>query len=121
MILPLQAGAVFTVPFPYVRNEYDRRDRVDDWPWKPGIRTEMLPPEGADDPVADAMGQMVLTVVSTHKPGKYQERVFYTRKWIDPDGTTFGKGLLKVTTTGCFRKLTSGYSLPFRLKKEVAA
>ena len=48
-------------------------------------------------------------MVSTHKPGAFPTRVFYTRKWIDPQGKTFGKDALRVTTLGYFRTLTKGY------------
>ena len=54
-------------------------------------------------------GEMLLSVVSTHKPGKFPERIFYTRQWKDPEGKVFGKGALRVTTIGTFRRLLRGY------------
>ena len=67
-----------------------------------------------DDPCgsinfADATGEMILTVVSTHKLGA-AERVFYTRQWRDPDGKVFGAdSKLRITSSAGFTMLTRGY------------
>lgn len=53
-------------------------------------------------------GREFRKVVSIHKPGRYPERVFYTRLWLDPDGRAFGKGSLRMTTTAAFKSWASG-------------
>lgn len=59
---------------------------------------------------------MVLDVVATFKPGRFPERVFYTRRWIDPDGREFGKtNKLRATTTAHFRSLLKGYRHDFEV------
>ena len=88
--------------------------------WRPGCTRE------EDDPgepgyqawvyVADGTGSMVLDVVAIFKPGRFPERVFYTRRWIDPDGHEFGQtGKLRIATTGQFRRLLKGYRHPFEV------
>ena len=96
----IQAGQTYHVRYPFIRDEIDA--------WKPGCQ--------AGTGYADAEGQMVLTVVSVHKPGKYPERVFYTRSWIDPAGGCFGKRGLRMTTTEAFKRLASGYRHPYELR-----
>ena len=51
-------------------------------------------------------------------PGKFSSRVFYVRRWRDPDGKEFGKPRLRVTTTAAFAKLTKGYRHPYLLDGE---
>jgi hypothetical protein len=107
-ILP---GAEIEVGHPFVRDKFTKHDEEGGYEvdcWKPGTRSEMVYP---DDCIAvyDGMGTQILTVVSLHKPGKYPTRVFYTRKWRDPDGATFGKGALRMTTLPAFRKIIAGY------------
>lgn len=80
--------------------------------WRPGtiVLEERL--------VAKALGKMILTVVSMHKPGNYPERVFYTRQWEDPNGFIFGRGSLKIATTSHFRSLLKGYRHKFTVSSE---
>lgn len=112
-----------TLPFPFYRDTrvityresdgsyagYDVEDT-----WVPGTRREMADMERVDL-TADGLGTMTLTVVSVHKPGKYPTRVFYTRRFTDPDGKTFGKGRLRITTKSAFNQLARGYRLPHNL------
>ncbi|KCZ47751.1 hypothetical protein [Hyphomonas sp. CY54-11-8] len=94
-------------PFLKVDNSEDRNewDLHDLGAWKPGFENEYADPYGESSyPVCDGMGQMLLTVVSLHKPGpKYPTRVFYTRKWIDPDGKVFGASKLRTSVAWAFR------------------
>lgn len=117
----LSAGDVFEVVYPFVRDVFD--DYEDDWrtgeshskkvpTWKPGTIAESCGPEDFED-VCHARGAMLLTVVSIHKPGRFPTRVFYTRQWRSPDGKTFGKGGLRMTTSAAFRRLCSGYRVPY--------
>ena len=68
--------------------------------------------------VADAVGTQILTVVSVHKPGKFPARVFYTRRWRDPDGVEFGKTHLRVTVMQSFRTIVRGYRHDYRMATE---
>lgn len=115
-------GAEFTVPYPFVRSDYAPSDMdyetVFGWTlgnWDPGTRERFVPPDSSEA-VADAMGAMVLNVVSVHRPAlRYPARVFYTRKWRDPDGRTFGKRGLRIKTMGAFRRLATGFGYEFQL------
>ncbi|MTK63093.1 MAG: hypothetical protein F8N15_00760 [Methanobacterium sp.] len=111
-------GQEFRVPYPFVEklgqiynpdtlNFVERRTG-----WNPGVHmwTEH------DGSTADAMGAMILTVVDIHRPGKYHTRVFYTRKWIDPDGKEFGSANLRWTTVTAFKRLLEGYRYAFELE-----
>lgn len=118
-ILP---GAEIEVGHPFVRDKFDGYHVGIDGEidcWKPGHRNENVYP---DDCIAvyDGMGTQILTVVSLHKPGKYPTRVFYTRKWRDPDGATFGKGALRMTTLPAFRKIIAGYRVEISPASDLA-
>jgi len=67
--------------------------------------------------VADGQGLMQLIVVGTFKPGRFPMRVFYTRSWTDPDGNTFGKGCLRITTLERFRRISRGFQHPYGIGK----
>lgn len=107
-----------SVAFPFVRCKVDIHDgeggatTVDSW--RPGTRAVMVYPDDSED-VADGMGTMNLAEVSRHKPGRYPERVFYVRTFTDPDGRTFGKTHLRMTTAQNYRRLCSGHAYPFRM------
>lgn len=107
-------GQQFEVVFPFVTVtiELDREDGPFD-SWKPGTRCETVSDAKEQNDVADGQGKMILTVVDVFKPGKYPERVFFTRAFVDPDGKSFGKGKLRMTTTSTFRRLICGYRYPY--------
>lgn len=115
-----QSGQVFTVEnYPFVRTSWDRFD--EDGPyqvegWRPGCEADT--DEFGTAYIADGVGKMVLEVISAHLPGKYQERVFYLRRWIDPDGKEFGAAKLRVTTAASFTKLMRGYRHDFEFAGE---
>lgn len=114
----LQPGVVFAVPYPFVRDLYDEGGDPPVPTWRPGVRYELLPPDGGEEAVADGVGEMHLRVVSTHKPGRYPERVFYVRQWQDPDGHVFGASVLRIATINKFRRLAAGYAFSYRLQEE---
>lgn len=110
-------GAVIEAPYPFIRSEYISfgEDGAIEVPsWKPGTRTVPVYPDDAED-VADAMGAIVLTVVSIHKPGRYPARVFFVRQWKDPAGRLFGNNQLRITTMPAFRRLAAGFRHEFRM------
>lgn len=116
---------VFTSPFPFIADTYTRVNYDGDRPyeteeetWRPGVRWIDIVVKGdgwVDDggqiPEADAIGQITITVVSRHRPAGYQERVFYTRQFTDPDGKTFGKGKLFCVTANTFKRRKKGWWL----------
>ena len=124
----IQAGKTYTVTgYPFVRYVANLLDEDDGNPyqtegWRPGFTKEEDENAGSHFPelhyVADGTGSMVLDVVATFKPGRFPERVFYTRRWVDPDGREFGKpGKLRIATTGQFRRLIKGYRHSFELSE----
>lgn len=107
----IESGSKFTCPYPFVMDTYDSVSSYDgeiysEDVWRPGVRYD------GDEAVADNSGSMVLDVISIHKPGKYPERIFFIRTWIDPDGKVFGKKRLRMATRYAFEKLTQGYRYP---------
>ena len=115
--MELIIGREYEVKFPFVTDIYSGFD--EDGPfvketWRPGCRSECVYPDDSEL-VADGEGVMILTIVDVHKPGKYPERVFYTRKWRDPDGKEFGVGNLNITTTQAFKRRASGYHYAYRV------
>jgi hypothetical protein len=108
-------GESFSAVYPFVRDTYTSYDfepegvTTHELPtWKPGVR-HADKGEGDVESLADGLGQMVLTVVSVHKPGRYPTRVFFTRQWITPEGKLFGKAKCRMTTVGAFFVLSRGY------------
>lgn len=117
---PVAEGHVFRAPYPFVRVTYHEADEdgVSEVPsWAPGTRFEGMGPECGGS-VADGMGEIFLTVVSVHKPGRYPTRVFFTRQWRRPDGNVFGRSALQIATLEKFRRLARGYAHEFVLRPE---
>lgn len=126
---PLEIGKTYRVVYPFVRDmvempEFDGEKSccVEVHGWRPGCEKD----RGEDfygyaDLAADAHGEMLLTVISLHKPGKYPERVFFTRSWRDPDGKEFGKDKLRITATSAFRRLLKGYRHDYYCDGEAVA
>lgn len=116
----IEIGHTYEVPYPFIRDTVslpDDEGSATVESWVPGVKYEYRPDRSdANSMFASAMGAMLLTPVSTHKPGTYPERVFYTRRWRSPDGRKFGKTQLLVTTVTAFRTLLRGYRYPFDLR-----
>jgi hypothetical protein len=108
--------------YPFVRTVFEKQDFDGEEAvtnhlhgWKPGCESEY--DQGFSVIYsADGMGEMLLTVVSRHKPGRYPERVFYTRQWRDPDGKVFGNLKLRIATAQKFKQLSSGYRDEFEMR-----
>jgi hypothetical protein len=110
-IRQLSPGDVFEIPHPFVREKYNTMDDegvCESEYWRPGVRM-IENGRGHPDYRCDGKGVQILSVVSVHKPGKYLERVFYTRRWRTPDGIEFGKRKLWVKARSAFIVLLSGY------------
>lgn len=109
-------------PYPFIRvtvTLHDEEGPHDVQSWRPGVRGVPVYPGDVEE-VADGMGSIVLTEVSRHKPGRYPERVFYVRQWIDPDGRRFGKPGLRMTTAHAFARLCKGYRHEFEMAAPAA-
>jgi len=108
----IEVGKTYKVKYPFTLEEVENlgfTKIVTKKVWRPGVRSEPVYPDDSKL-FADSEGQMLLTVVDTHKlPGRYQQRVFYTRKWICPDGSEFGKNNLRISTRNYFIEKASGY------------
>ncbi len=113
----ITAGAMFAVPYPFVRDVFESWDAdgpVRTVTWKPGVRNVLVPPDDCEA-VADGVGAQILTVVSVHKPGRYPARVFYERQWSSPAETMFGKRKCLIKTQQAFRRVIAGYWHEYRL------
>ena len=113
------------VVFPFVRGTFAAYDEqgVTELPtWLPGTRLEAADDDGYDSEYqADAMGKMILHVVGRFKPGKYPERTFYLRSFVDPSGRTFGKDNLRIISSAAFKRMLKGYRHKFSLPELEAA
>lgn len=116
-----KAGDVLRVKYPFVRCEVDVPEDdgfVTIKSWKPGTESVFVYPDDSED-VAHGEGEMVLTIVDTFKPGKYPERIFFTRRWVRPDGAEFGKGKLHVLIRSAFTRRVKGYMHAYRLIEQL--
>ena len=117
---PLEIGRVHAVRYPFYRTTYQRFvgcgptesvELIESW--RPGCDSDGQEDqsEGSDDRYwfSDGHGEMLLEVVAEFKPGRFPARVFFTRKWKDPDGKVFGLPKLRMTTRTNFLKLLKGY------------
>lgn len=116
------AGQEHRAPYPFIRTIYEAPPDdpegtmcVKQETWRPGVEHELEGPYGDTCTYADAMGEVLFTVIAVFKPGSFPTRVFYLRNWIDPDGRRFGKNKLHVTTAQHFRTLTKGYRHDFEM------
>lgn len=116
----IKEGDVFVVEYPFIRVNISLMTEdgfYETESWKPGTNEEFVYPDDSEA-VADGIGKMILSVVDVHKPGKFPERVFFTRKWVDPDGKEFGKNLLKIMVTPAFKRRASGFMYEYRLTEQ---
>jgi hypothetical protein len=115
------SGQEFRAPYPFCRTTYDVLPDDDGEPveqptWKPGVEWDTNN-FGDSEAGADAVGEVVFTVIAVFKPGSYPPRVFFLRNWIDPDGRRFGRNNLRMTTQQNFRKLIKGYRHDYEISE----
>lgn len=104
-----------TAPYPFVRDTYlDLSDGTERPCWRPGVEWRPVGPDSSDA-FADGMGTISLTEVGRYKPPGFPERVFYTRKFTDPDGKVFGKNKLHIASAVKFKRLCNGYAHEFEI------
>lgn len=114
---PPEPNSVFDFPYPFVRDTFQEMDAdgtAEIPTWKPGVRCEYDRHEN-DRTFADGMGAQIVAVVGTFKPGRFPLRVFYTRKWRDPDGKEFGKGACRIASIAAFRSIIGGFRHKFEM------
>jgi hypothetical protein len=122
----LREGMEFRAPYPFVRTTYTEQDEdgfAEVKSWKPGTRFVerfVYPDHVESDCFADGVGEIILTVVSVHKPGRFPTRVFFTRKWQRPDGREFGKPKCHCVTSDKFKRLAKGYRFDFEIQDQGA-
>jgi len=110
----IEPGKQYRCPYPFKREDvtlYSASGPYEKMSWVPGVYET----GEYGHLIADGTGELILDVVSIHKPGKYPERVFYVRTWKDPDGKVFGKGKLRITTMAAFKRMAKGYRYEWSL------
>lgn len=114
MSAPVEIGKTYSVRYPFVLEDVDlppddpeATQMATVKSWRPGVEWEQ--DEWGTYGVAEAIGEMLLTVIDVHKPGRFPTRVFYTRQWKDPNGRVFGKHGLRITTLDAFKRRMRGY------------
>lgn len=110
--MEIEEGKTYEAVCPFVHTtftEWDEGGKGTVLSWRPGVEWREVYPDNSE-PVAHGIGKVQYTVVSVHKlPRPYPTRVFYTRKFVSPDGRAFGKPRLHVTTKDAFRRRTMAY------------
>lgn len=116
----IQENKTYAVEYPFCRDKVvlcDEEGSYTEDTWRPGTR-QMNDNNGEWSEhwtEADAMGKMLLSVVSIHRPGSYPARVFFTRQWEDPDGKVFGRKKLHIKAQSAFNRMLKGYRHEFTL------
>jgi hypothetical protein len=101
---------VFRFPYPFVRETVFLIDgEVKNW--RPGVEHGLTGGPDGDSPrdVCDGIGEQIITIVDSFRPAGWPRRVFYTRKWRDPEGKEYGKRRLFVRTAASLTVLLQGY------------
>ena len=114
-----------TVVYPFIKAPVTLMD--DEGPftmmsWRPGtidppVGTRLYPEHSADHfRMAHGEGHMLLRMIKeVELPSPYKTRVFYVRRWRDPDGKEFGKTTLRVCTFRVWASMRTGYRFPYQL------
>lgn len=113
--MPFEEGQEFKVKAPFKWETvglFDGEGAYSVMSWVPGFASGN---NGYTDWMScNGHGYVVYTIISYHKlPAPYPARVFYTRRFIDPDGKEFGKTKLRIMSVGHFRRLISQRLWPF--------
>ena len=108
-------STVHHIKFPFIREKYSGPldgEIVDDIDtWRPGTRREWLQDDYDTEEwwTADGEGSMVLEELGSFKPGRFPERTFYLRRFVDPSGKQFGKDKVRVIASSAFKRMLKGY------------
>jgi hypothetical protein len=117
------AGATFEVRYPFLRElvslppDDPEGGCYETMSWRPGAKLGEDLFSSRVHGSADGEGAMLLSVVAVCPlGGRYQARVFYTRRWRDPDGKVFGKSTaLRVCTLEKFRRISRGFRFEYEV------
>lgn len=99
------AGEVFERDHPFTwvvehRGDLDRENER----WRPGAwETKYIYPDSAVA-IANGVGRVKFTVVSSHRPPGYPTRVFFTRQFFQPDGEAYASSKLRNCIASKFAK-----------------
>lgn len=116
MTEPFNPGDVFERdhPFTWVEEGSYGDDRYERW--RPGAwNVETVVDEALSS--CTALGRVKFTVISVHRPPGYQERVFFKREFITPDGTRYTPGRLMNCITRKFRKDIAAFPFAFEVEE----
>ena len=69
--------------------------------WRPGVRMVPVPPDTAE-PEWDGDGKELRRIVAITTVEGGGVRILYRRTWQKPDGSTFGKNTVRMTTPSGF-------------------
>ena len=115
-----EVGQVFSRWTPFIVEDRDIPDfggetsfgTVSIKSWRPGVRYENVAPDDAE-PVWDGEGMETRTIVAIAHIDGGGLRILYRREWQKPDGKTFGKKTVRLTTPSAFTVWGRGHSLSF--------
>ena len=109
----IKPGDVFERDHPFTLME-ERGSSPDDVyeRWRPGAWNVDSAGEDALTSCT-ALGRVRFTVVSTHRPPGYQERVFFKREFTTPEGKIYAPAKLHNCIARKFRKDIAAFPFPF--------
>lgn len=111
------AGDVFERDHPFtlvIERGFEPDDAYERW--RPGVWN--VDDTGEDVlPSCTALGRVKFTVVSSHRPPGYPERVFFKREFTCPDGKRYAPGKLMNCITRKFRKDIAAFPFAFEVEQ----
>jgi len=105
-------GAYYEIGYPFIRDATNAGGFAK---WKPGCRWDRSVARYDRVGKCDAMGTMLVSVKGVYTPPSYPTRVFFTKRWIDPSGSEFGRNTLRCYALGAFTYLVKGFKHPFEI------
>lgn len=109
--MSVEVGETYRVACPFIRTafeDYDEGGVFKSLSWEPGIKWEVLGEDASAR--SHGVGSVEYTVISRHKPPHpYPARIFFTRKWVAPDGKKFGTSRLRIMTEAQFKTRIRSY------------
>lgn len=109
----LEHGTKFSRPHPFTMVTENKHDPEREYErWRPGA-WELVMHGTSSIAACHEMGTVTFTVVSTHKPPGYPERVFFTRQFFLPDGEKYAPARLMNCVKRKFLRDVANYPVPF--------